>query len=268
MTSFKYKTNNFMPYENRRASESERNELLFGIRAIIEAVKSGKEIDKLFLQAGIKGELISELKAIVAAHQIPYQYVPIEKLNRLTPKNHQGAVCFVSPIAYQHIETILPGIYEKGEVPLILILDRITDIRNFGAIARTAECAGVHALIIPSRGAAQINGDAIKTSAGALHKIPVCKEENLKATIEFLKDSGVQIIACSEKTDKDYYTADMTGPVALIMGSEEDGISAEYLKRCDATVKIPLYGTIDSLNVGVATGIVLFEGMRQRLKAK
>jgi 23S rRNA (guanosine2251-2'-O)-methyltransferase len=255
------------PYGTRAPFEpNERNELLFGIRAIIEAVKSGKEIDKLFLQNGIKGELINELKAIIAAYQIPFQYVPIEKLNRLTTKNHQGAVCFVSPIAFQHIESILPGIYEKGEVPLILILDRITDIRNFGAIARTAECAGVHAIIIPSRGAAQINGDAIKTSAGALHKIPVCKEENLKLTIEYLKESGVQIVACSEKTETYYYDIDLTGPTAIIMGSEEDGISTEYMKRCDATVKINLMGTIESLNVGVATGIILYEGIRQRLK--
>jgi 23S rRNA (guanosine2251-2'-O)-methyltransferase len=258
-----------MPYERRPEFEpAERNELLFGIRSIIEAVRSGKEIDKLFLQNGIKGELISELKAIIAEHQIPFQYVPIEKLNRLTTKNHQGAVCFVSPIAFQHIENILPCIFERGEEPLILILDRITDIRNFGAIARTAECAGVHAIVIPARGAAQINGDAIKTSAGALHKIPVCKEDNLKLTIEYLKESGVQIIACSEKTDKNYYAVDMTGPVALIMGSEEDGISAEYLKRCDETVKIPMFGTLESLNVGVAAGIILYEVNRQRINLK
>ncbi len=259
-----------MQYEKRGNFHSEdkesRNELLFGIRAIVEAIKSGKEIDKLFLQNGINGELIGELKALITSHVIPFQYVPVEKLNRLTTKNHQGAVCFVSPITFQLIENILPGIYEKGEVPLVLILDRITDIRNFGAIARTAECAGVHAIIIPSRGAAQINGDAIKTSAGALHKIPVCKENNLKLTIEFLKESGLQIIACSEKTDQFYYNIDLTGPVAIIMGSEEDGISSEYLKRCDATVKIPLLGTIESLNVGIATGVILYEGIRQRLK--
>lgn len=258
-----------MQYERRDNFRSEdkegRNELLFGIRAIIEAINSGKEIDKLFLQNGIKGELIGELKELITRNSIPFQYVPVEKLNRLTTKNHQGAVCFVSPITFESIENILPSIYEKGEVPLILILDRITDIRNFGAITRTAECAGVHAILIPSRGAAQINGDAIKTSAGALHKIPVCKENNLKLTIEFLKESGLQIIACSEKTSQLYYDVDLTSPVAIIMGSEEDGISSEYLKRCDATVKIPLLGTIESLNVGVATGIILFESVRQRL---
>lgn len=247
-----------------REEPRERNELIFGIRTIIEAIHSGKEIDKVFLQNGIKGDLFSELKSLITKNAIPFQFVPVEKLDRLTPKNHQGAVCFVSPIVYQSLEAILPAIFEKGETPLLLILDRITDIRNFGAITRTAECAGVHAIIIPSRGAAQINGDAVKTSAGALHKIPVCREENLKLTIEYLKASGLRIIACSEKTNKLYTDCDLTGPVAIMMGSEEDGISPEYLKRCDLTVKLPLLGTIESLNVGVATGVILYETVRQR----
>jgi 23S rRNA (guanosine2251-2'-O)-methyltransferase len=196
---------------------------------------------------------------------IYFQYVPIEKLNRLTSKNHQGVVGYISSIEYHKIEQVLPAVFEAGKMPLVLILDRITDVRNFGAIARTAECSGVDAIVIPARGAAQINADAIKTSTGALHKIPVCKEENLKDVIDYLRESGLQVIACTEKSSEYYYQQDMTLPVAIIMGSEEDGISGEYLKRADAAVKIPLMGEIGSLNVSVATGIILYEAVRQRM---
>lgn len=245
--------------------QKDNSNLIFGTRAVIEAISSGKEIDKVFIQDRLRNELISELKKLVQDHQVPYQYVPVEKLNRLTPKNHQGVVAYISSVTYQKIEDILPTLFEEGKVPLLIILDRITDVRNFGAIARTAECAGANAIIIPSRGAAQVNGDAIKTSAGALHKIPVCREENLKHTIEYLKDSGVQVVACTEKTDSYYYGVDLTSPTALIMGSEEDGISGEYLRRADHRAKIPLMGEIGSLNVSVAAGIILYEAVRQRL---
>jgi 23S rRNA (guanosine2251-2'-O)-methyltransferase len=201
----------------------------------------------------------------LAAHNVPFQAVPTEKLNRVTRKNHQGVISYISPISYHSIEDVLPSLYEAGKTPLLLILDRVTDVRNFGAIARTAECAGVDAIIIPSRGGALISADAVKTSTGALHKIPVCREDNLKTTIEFLTNSGVQIVGCTEKTDDLLYSVDLTLPTAIIMGSEENGISPEYLKRCDARAKIPMAGTIGSLNVSVSAGILLYEVIRQRL---
>lgn len=239
--------------------------MIFGLRPVIEALKAGKEIDRLFVQNGLKNELFGEMMGMLKKHNVLYQYVPLEKLNRLTSKNHQGVVGYISSIEYHKIENILPAVFEAGKTPLLLILDRITDVRNFGAIARTAECAGVDAIIIPQKGAAQINADAIKTSTGALHKIPVCREENMKKVIEYLRESGLQVIACTEKTSDDYYKVDFTLPVAIIMGSEEDGISSEYLKLADAHAKIPLLGEIGSLNVSVATGVMLYEVVRQRL---
>lgn len=246
--------------------EREQNELLFGLRPVIEAIHAGKEIEKLFLQEGLHGPLSGELRQLIKEHNIVHQFVPIEKLDRITRKNHQGVVGFISPIQYQSIENIVPILFEQGKNPLILVLDRITDVRNFGAIARTAECAGVDAIVIPTKGAAQINPDAIKTSAGALHKIAVCRETNLKNTLDFLKDSGIQLVACTEKTDSKYFSIDYTPPTAIILGSEEDGISPEYLKKCDYKAMIPLMGEIGSLNVSVANGIILFEANRQRLK--
>ncbi len=238
--------------------------LTYGIRPVIEAIQSGKEIERIFIQQGLNNSLINELKILLKKNNIVYQAVPVEKLNRLTRNNHQGVVCFISEVNYYKIEDVVPQIFEEGKIPLLLILDRITDVRNFGAIARAAECAGVDAVVIPSKGAAQVNADAIKTSAGALHRIKVCRENNLKEVIEFLKQSGIQVVACTEKTESIIYAADFSIPVAIIMGSEEDGISGEYLKRCDAKVKIPMSGKISSLNVSVAAGIVLFEVMRQR----
>ncbi len=249
-----------------KQQKREEESLIFGLRPIIEAISSGKQIDKLFIQNGLRNDLSSELLGLCRKHAVVYQFVPIEKLNRLTSKNHQGAAAFISSIEYYSIQDILPTLFEKGKVPLLLILDRITDVRNFGAIARTAECSGVDAIIIPAKGAAQINGDAIKTSVGALHKIPVCREDNLKKTIDYLKESGLQIISCTEKTDDHYFQLDYTKPSAIIIGSEEDGISTEYLKLSDAKAKIPLLGEIGSLNVSVATGIILYEAVKQRMQ--
>ncbi|MBS1634375.1 MAG: 23S rRNA (guanosine(2251)-2'-O)-methyltransferase RlmB [Bacteroidetes bacterium] len=240
--------------------------MIFGIRAVIEAIQADKTIDKILLQKGLSNELFNQLRQALKGKEIPYQFVPPEKIKRLTDKNHQGVIAFIAEIAYYNAEDLLAQVFESGKIPLVLILDRITDVRNFGAIARSAECAGVDFIIIPSRGAAQINGDAIKTSAGALHRLPVCREDNLKQTIEYLKESGLQVLACHEKTDTLIYDADLTKPTAIIMGSEEDGISGEYLKRSDLQVKIPMPGTIASLNVSVATGIVLFEAVYQRMK--
>lgn len=250
-----------------KEQKNKNDNLIFGLRPVIEAIHSGKEIEKLFVQSGLKNELFGEMMGLLKKHNVPYQYVPIEKLNRLTTKNHQGVVGFISPITYQKIRDILPLIFEEGKVPLILILDRITDVRNFGAIARTAECTGAHAIVIPSKGAAQINADALKTSTGALHKIPVCREENLKDVIDYLRESGLQVIACTEKTNDIYFKHDYTLPVAIIMGSEENGISPEYLKRSDLHAKIPLMGEIGSLNVSVATGVILYEAVRQRTES-
>ncbi|MCE3278834.1 MAG: rlmB [Bacteroidetes bacterium] len=245
--------------------EKESDNMIFGLRPVIEALKSGKEIDRLFVQNGLKNELFGEMMGMLKKHNVQYQYVPVEKLNRLTKNNHQGVVGYISSIVYHKIQDVLPVVFDKGKMPLVLILDRITDVRNFGAIARTAECSGVDAIIIPMKGAAQINADAIKTSTGALHKIPVCREENLKQVIEYLRESGLTVVACTEKTSDNYYQQDYTLPVAIIMGSEEDGISPEYLKLADAHAKIPLMGEIGSLNVSVAAGILLYEVVRQRL---
>ncbi|HTF06312.1 MAG TPA: 23S rRNA (guanosine(2251)-2'-O)-methyltransferase RlmB [Bacteroidia bacterium] len=257
-----------MRHNTREASDE--MQMIFGIRAVTEAIDSGKEIDRLFVQEGLQNATFNELRKVCRDHEVHFTMVPIYKLNKIAPgKNHQGVVAYLSAVTYHKIETLLPSIFESGKLPFVLILDRITDVRNFGAIARSAECSGVDAIIIPSRGAAQVNGDAIKTSAGALHKIPVCKEDNLKTTIEFLKNSGLTIASCTEKGSVPYYTAPLSGPLAVIMGSEEDGISGEYLKKSDVRVLVPMKGTISSLNVSVATGIILFEVLRQReLSAK
>ena len=237
---------------------------IFGLRPIMEAIQAGKEIDTLFIQKGLKNELFQELWQLVRAHKVNYKHVPVEKLNRLSRKNHQGVFAFISPISFHKTDSIVQEVFEKGETPLFLILDRITDVRNFGAIVRSAECAGAQTIIVPQKGSAAINGDALKTSAGALHNIPICREFNLKATIEYLKNSGLQIIGCTEKTENFIYQTDLTIPTAIIMGSEEDGISDEYLKLCDYKVGIPMKGNIGSLNVSVSAGVVLYEAVRQK----
>ena len=245
-------------------NKPEEKNYIFGIRAIIEAVEAGKTIDKLFIQKGLHNDLFAELWKLVRVKRINYKHVPLEKINRLTRKNHQGVFAFISPIDFHNIEDVIPKLYEEGKNPLVLVLDRITDVRNFGAIARTAECAGVDTILIPEQNAAAINADAIKTSAGALHKITVCRTWNLKLALQFLKDSGIQLVGCTEKTQDDMYKPDYTPPTAIIMGSEEDGVSPEFLKMCDAKAKIPMSGKIASLNVSVATGVILYEAIRQR----
>jgi len=245
-------------------NNQEEKNYIFGIRSIIEAVNSGKTIDKLFIQKGLHNDLFAELWKLVRLKRINYKHVPLEKINRLTRKNHQGVFAFISPIDFHNIEDVIPQLYEEGKNPLVLVLDRITDVRNFGAIARTAECAGVDTILIPEQNAAAINADAIKTSAGALHKVTVCRTWNLKLALQFMKDSGIQIIACTEKTQDNMYKPNYTPPTAIIMGSEEDGVSPEFLKMSDARVKIPMSGKIASLNVSVAAGVILYEAIRQR----
>jgi 23S rRNA (guanosine2251-2'-O)-methyltransferase len=250
-----------------QGDKADKIEMIFGLRPILEALGAGKGLERIYLQKGQRNSITQEISELAHTAHVPVALVPVEKLDTLTRKNHQGAVAFLSAITYAPLDNIVADIYEKGKTPLLLVLDRITDVRNFGSIARNAECMGVDAIIIPTRGAAQINGDALKTSAGALNLIPVCRENNLKDTINFLQQSGIQVVACTEKSDLDLTapSLDMTGPTAILMGSEEDGISPEYLKKADVRVKIPMAGQISSLNVSVASGIVLFEVLRQRL---
>ena len=236
-----------------------KTDIIYGLNPITEAIKAGKEIEKIFILKSMLPHKAAEIKKAAIEFKIPFQFVPKEKLNRFTRQNHQGIVAIVSPVSYTNIETLLPTLFETGKAPFILILDKITDVRNLGSIARSAECAGVDAIIIPSHGSAMINADAVKTSAGALNKIPVCRNSNLKETIIYLKESGLQIVAATEKAEKNYYNIDFSKPSALILGSEEKGVSGEYLKLCDAVVKIPLIGEIQSLNVSVAGGIIMFE---------
>ena len=239
--------------------------LIYGIRAVIETIHSGQDLEKIFVQKGLKGDLIKELLGLAHKTQIPVSTVPVEKINRFTRKNHQGVVAFVSPVQYHYITNVIPEIFEDRKNPLILLLDRVTDVRNFGAIARTAECLGVHAIVIPTKNSAQINADAIKTSAGALNFIPVCRESNFKEAIQFLKDSGLQIVAASEKSEEYFQDIDLTIPTAILMGSEEEGISPAYLPMADKQVKIPLEGNIASLNVSAAAAMAIYEVKRQRL---
>jgi 23S rRNA (guanosine2251-2'-O)-methyltransferase len=244
--------------------ESRSNNSVFGIRAVMEAIEAGKEIESLLVQKGISGELFRSLKKIVDERDIKFQWVPVEKLNRLCKGNHQGVFAFISPVSFYQIDDILPFVFEKGENPLILVLDRITDVRNFGAIARTAECAGVHAIVVPLKESAAINADAIKTSAGALFKVPVCRVHSLKKAIQRMQESGLQVVACTEKNNHSLYSLDLSHPTAIVMGSEEDGISDDILRIVDHYAKIPMSGEIESLNVSVAAGVVLYEALRQR----
>jgi 23S rRNA (guanosine2251-2'-O)-methyltransferase len=242
--------------------------VVFGVRAAIETIRAGQEIDRLLVQRELgSSNTMAELMQVAREANVPVQRVPIEKLDRITRKNHQGVIAFVSAIRYVSLHNVLSGVYEKGQTPLLLILDRVTDVRNFGAIARTAECAGVHAIVIPAKGAAQINADAVKTSSGALNFIPVCRENSLRDTVIYLQESGVQVVACTEKAEKTIYQADYSVPTAVIMGSEEDGISDDLIRKSDVLAKIPMTGNIASLNVSVAAGIVVFEVVRQRLGA-
>lgn len=242
----------------------EKDEYIYGTRAVIEAINTGKNIEKVYIKTGLNNDLYQQLISLIKENEIAFQFVPLEKINRITRKNHQGVLAFISPIEYTSIEMLIPSIFESGREPLLLILDQITDVRNFGAIARTAECAGVDAIIIPEKGMARIGADAIKTSAGALHFVPICKVPNLFRTIQFLKDSGIQVVAATEKSDKIYTEGDLKMPMAIVMGSEESGISQSILNIVDQQLKIPLYGKIESLNVSVSAALMVYEAVRQR----
>ncbi|NDU94156.1 23S rRNA (guanosine(2251)-2'-O)-methyltransferase RlmB [Spirosoma terrae] len=239
------------------------DEMVFGIQSVIETLRSDQQIDKLYMEKGLSHP---EIQNLAFQNRVTIQRVPVEKLDRLTRKNHQGVVCLVAQVQYVKLSNVIADVYERGETPFFLLLDRITDVRNFGAIARTAECTGVQCIVIPGRGAAAINSDAMKTSSGALNHISVCREPDLSETVKYLQESGVTVVACTEKSSRDLYerNTDLTGPIAVIMGSEEDGISPELLRMADTHVKIPLLGAVGSLNVSVATGVVLYEAVRQR----
>jgi 23S rRNA (guanosine2251-2'-O)-methyltransferase len=237
---------------------------IFGIRAIIEAINAGETIDKVFLQKGERGELFSELESLLNKKSINRSYVPVEKLNRLTKKNHQGAVAQISPIEFHDIENLVMNVMESGKTPLFLLLDQLSDVRNFGAIIRTAECTGVDGIIIQKKGGAPVNGDTIKTSAGAVFKIPICKVDHIKDAVFYMQASGIKVIAATEKTNDTLYDVSFVEPCAIIMGSEGRGINPSTLKVVDAKAKLPLFGEIESLNVSVACGAFLYEVIRQR----
>ncbi len=238
---------------------------IFGIRAVIEAIDAGRDIDKVLIKTGLNNELSRELYSLLRKRGVPYQFVPEQKINRVTRKNHQGVLAFISPITFYNIEEIVTSLFENGKNPFIIVLDGITDVRNFGAIVRVAECGGADAILIPTKASVQINADAVKTSAGALHHIPICRTNNLRKSVNILKNSGLQIISATEKAVDNYYKSNLKIPTAIIMGGEDKGISKELLKISDYLIKIPILGNIKSLNVSVSAGILIYELVKQRL---
>lgn len=243
----------------------DKSQVVFGIRAVIEAIESGKQVDKVLMKKDLGGELARELLSVTREYNVPVQRVPVERINKVTRKNHQGVIAFMAAVDYCHVDDIVPALYDEGINPLVVVLDGVTDVRNFGAIARTCECAGVNCIVIPERNSVSVNADAVKTSAGALNYLPVCRERNLVKAVQYLRDSGFKVMGASEKTDLNYTKADFTGPVAIVLGAEDTGISTDVLKLCDTLVAIPEFGQINSLNVSVAGGIMIYEVVRQRL---
>lgn len=246
----------------------EKEHQIFGIRAIIEGIQSGVAIDKVFIQSDTQGDLMKELLKVMKQKSVNFSYVPVEKLNRLTPNNHQGAVATISPIAFHDLETLIDQVVTSGEIPFFLLLDQLSDARNFGAIIRTAECTGVHGIIVQKQGSAPVNGDTVKTSAGAVFNVPICKVEHIKDAIYLLQASGIKTVAATEKTEQNIYDISLKEGVAIIMGSEDRGINPSVLKIVDEKGKLPMFGSIGSLNVSVACGAFLYETVRQRQLAK
>ena len=243
------------------------SDYIFGIRAVIEAIEAGKEIDKLFVSNDLRGDLVQDMLKRARQAGVVVQKVPMDRINRITRKNHQGVVALMSAVTYYSLDNLVPQLYEEGLLPFMMVLDSLTDVRNFGAIARTAECAGVDALVIPSHGSVSVGADAVKTSAGALLHIPVCRERSTLEAVRLLKDNGFKVIGVTEKTDFNYTQISYTDPVALVMGAEDTGISPAVLRQCDALVSIPMFGKIGSLNVSVAAGVLMYEVVRQRREA-
>lgn len=247
------------------------NNLIFGIRPVLEAIEADRPVEKVYFRKGGEGQLLNELREVCRTRHLPMQEVPVEKLDRLVrnagPRgrgsaNHQGVVAQISEVGYADLNDVLSAIPE-GRTPLVVVFDGVTDVRNFGAIARTAECAGAHALIVPLKNAAPVNADAVKSSAGALNVIPVCRVGSIRNTLRMLQSEGFRVVAATEKSDSMLFGADLSGPLAIVMGSEDTGISKEVLKLCDLQLAIPLVGTIGSLNVSAAAAVMLFEVVRQ-----
>lgn len=255
-------------YRNREHKFKEKENLLYGVRAVVEAIKSGREINKILIQKGMNKELFFELKEVLNGKDYQLQFVPSQKLDRLTQANHQGVIAFVSPIEYADFYQLVDQKIEAKEQISLVFLDRITDVRNLGAIARSSACQGIDALVIPTKGSALVTADAVKTSAGALNSLPVCKVDQLKDALFYLQQSGVKLVACTEKSNKELPFGNLSGSIALIFGSEEDGISSDLLRMADERLKIPMAGGVDSLNVSVSVGIVLYEMNRQRIITK
>jgi 23S rRNA (guanosine2251-2'-O)-methyltransferase len=241
--------------------------MVFGTRAVIEAIEADKEINKVFVKTGLNNDLAKELTQLLRERDIPFQYVPEQKLNYLSPKNHQGVIAFISPVSYSNTEELVQQLFEQGLTPFLIMLDGLSDVRNFGAIGRTVECAGAHGIIISTKGGVSVTPDSIKTSAGALHSIPVCRESNLAKTVEFLQQSGITVVAATEKTENKYYDIDFTKPVCIVLGSEDEGISNPVIRKADYLVQIPIAGKISSLNVSVAAGVLMYEAVKQRLNS-
>ncbi|NME66369.1 23S rRNA (guanosine(2251)-2'-O)-methyltransferase RlmB [Flammeovirga aprica] len=259
------KKKNFSRYNKKPKPNAA--DIMYGIQPIVEALEAGKQFEKLFITRDSHNESIAEIHKMANKAGIVVSRVPVEKLQRITSKNHQGVIGFVPAIDYVDPQNVIATTFEEGKTPLVLVLDRVTDVRNFGAIARTAECAGVDLIVIPKKGSAQIGSDAVRTSAGALNHIPVARVDDLQAAILDLQGSGLQVVCCTEKGSKDVYYVDMEIPTAVVMGSEEDGISPDIIHMADKLAKIPMTGKVSSLNVGVAAGIITFEANRQRMMA-
>lgn len=239
--------------------------MIYGTRAVIEAIRAGKEIEKIMIQSGLANDLVKELISLARQHQVPYTFVPQEKLKKVSAKNHQGVICMLAAVSFASLDNLIDRAYSEGREPFLLILDRVTDVRNFGAIVRTAECAGLDGIVIGDKGNAPITSDAMKTSAGALNHLPICRAGDLKGTMRYLRENGIRVVACTEKAGQSLYETSLAGPIAIIVGSEEDGISETFLREADDLVKIPMKGKIGSLNVSVAAAIAMYEVIRTRL---
>lgn len=242
----------------------EKNDYIFGTRAVLEALEAGKTIDKIYIKRDAGGDIIKELTERAKYYDVPVQRVPLEKLNRITLKNHQGCIAILSPVTYYKLENLIPQLFEEGKNPFCVILDNVTDTRNFGAIARTAECAGANFIVIGEKNSVSVTSDAVKASAGALFHLPVCREKNIAEAVRILQSSGYKVFGASEKSSEDYTKADFKSPVAIVMGAEDKGISYDVLRLCDDLVAIPIKGNIGSLNVSVAAGVIMYEIVRQR----
>ena len=243
----------------------DKTQYIYGIHAVIEAIDAGKDIDKIMLSKTLNADTASDICTRARQLDVPVQRVPVQKIDRITRRNHQGVLAMMAAVTYYHLEDVVPQLFDEGENPFVVVLDGVTDVRNFGAVARTCECAGVSAIVIPDRESVSVNADAVKTSAGALNYLPVCREHNLVNAVKFLRNSGFKVVGTSDKSSTVYTQGDYTGPVAIVLGAEDKGISHEIMKLCDTQVLIPEFGQINSLNVSVAGGIMIYEVVRQRL---